>query len=168
MVATAVGLLSAVGFGFGDLYGGDRCSALLFQLAAIIDCCDGEVARLALESPFGAWLDIAMDNVVHIAIFAGIACGSTFATPMRRRRGCHWRSEVACSVMPWRSGWSRRPQKISATRGWNTRSRLPGQTSFSKMWRAVIFSVVVFLFALADKLDWFLWMAALQVDRFPG
>ena len=76
MVATAVGILSAVGFGIGT-YPAGIVAALLFQLAAVIDCCDGEVARLTFtESPFGAWLDIAMDNVVHIAIFAGIACGA--------------------------------------------------------------------------------------------
>ena len=83
MVATVVGLLAAVGFGLGT-YKAGIMAALLFQLAAVIDCCDGEVARLTFtESPFGAWLDIAMDNVVHIAIFAGIAWGPTFGRPGR-------------------------------------------------------------------------------------
>ena len=55
MVATAVGLLAAVGFGLGT-YTAGIVAALLFQLAAIIDCCDGEVARLTFtESAFGAW-----------------------------------------------------------------------------------------------------------------
>ena len=96
MIATAVGLLSALGFGWGT-YEAGIIAALLFQLAAIIDCCDGEVARLTFtESPFGAWLDIAMDNVVHMAIFAGIACGAYLRqvgtdgdwVPARARRGC--------------------------------------------------------------------------------
>lgn len=56
--------------------------ALLFQLAVIIDCCDGEVARLTYsESKFGQELDIWADNVVHIAIFAGIACGAYLQGP---------------------------------------------------------------------------------------
>ncbi|MEK7337407.1 MAG: CDP-alcohol phosphatidyltransferase family protein, partial [Nitrospirota bacterium] len=68
MVATVLGLLAAVGFGLGT-YEAAIVAALLFQFAAVIDCCDGEVARLTFtESAFGAWLDIAMDNVVHMAI----------------------------------------------------------------------------------------------------
>jgi len=56
--------------------------ALLFQFSVIIDCCDGEVARLTFsESKFGQELDIWADNVVHIAIFAGIACGAYLQGP---------------------------------------------------------------------------------------
>jgi len=56
--------------------------ALLFQLSVIIDCCDGEVARLTFsESKFGQELDIWADNVVHMAIFAGIACGAYLQGP---------------------------------------------------------------------------------------
>ncbi|MDH5626045.1 MAG: CDP-alcohol phosphatidyltransferase family protein, partial [Nitrospira sp.] len=75
IVSTTVGLMAAIGFGLGT-YAAGIAAAVLFQLAAVIDCCDGEVARLTFtESPFGAWLDIAMDNVVHMAIFGGIAIG---------------------------------------------------------------------------------------------
>ena len=56
--------------------------ALLFQLSVIIDCCDGEVARLTFsESKFGQELDIWADNVVHMALFAGIACGAYLSGP---------------------------------------------------------------------------------------
>jgi 1L-myo-inositol 1-phosphate cytidylyltransferase / CDP-L-myo-inositol myo-inositolphosphotransferase len=76
VLATAVGLLAAGAFAVGDYLTG-ILGAVLFQLAAILDCCDGEVARLKfLESPFGAQLDIILDNVVHIALFAGIAWGA--------------------------------------------------------------------------------------------
>ena len=48
----------------------------------IIDCCDGEVARLTFsESKFGQELDIWADNVVHIAIFSGIAVGAYLQGP---------------------------------------------------------------------------------------
>src|SRR4026208_778829 len=74
-LGTAVGLVAAAGFAFGT-YAAGLGAALLFQLAAVIDCSDGEVARLTFtESPFGAWLDLALDNVVHMAIFGGIAIG---------------------------------------------------------------------------------------------
>lgn len=50
--------------------------ALLFVICVIVDGVDGEVARLALkESNFGHYLDIVTDNIVHAAIFIGIAFG---------------------------------------------------------------------------------------------
>ena len=56
--------------------------ALLFQLSAIIDCTDGDLARLHLkESLFGKWLDIVGDQIVHIAIFVGIGFGLINAAP---------------------------------------------------------------------------------------
>lgn len=51
--------------------------ALTFQLSAAVDCVDGEIARLThRSSPFGAKLDIALDNVVHVALFAAMAWAS--------------------------------------------------------------------------------------------
>ena len=50
--------------------------SLLFVICVIVDGVDGEVARLRLkESTFGHYLDIVTDNIVHAAIFAGIAFG---------------------------------------------------------------------------------------------
>ena len=167
MVATAVGILSAVGFGIGT-YSAGIVAALLFQLAAVIDCCDGEVARLTFtESPFGAWLDIAMDNVVHIAIFAGIACGAYL-----RQAGTEgaWvplalgGAAVFGNIM---SFWLvTKAQKIGATRGWNTPKQAAWSDFILKNVASRDFSVVVFLFALLEKLDWFLWMAALGSTVF--
>ena len=49
---------------------------LLFLFCVIMDGADGEIARLKLqESSFGQLLDYTVDNVVHVAIFAGIAVG---------------------------------------------------------------------------------------------
>src|SRR6266571_199338 len=76
VLATAVGLLASVAFGVGG-YAGGVIGALLFQLSTILDCCDGEVARLKfMESAFGEQLDAVLDNVVHIALYAGIAWAS--------------------------------------------------------------------------------------------
>jgi len=48
--------------------------ALLFLAHAILDGCDGELARLKfLESRWGGVVDFWGDNVVHSAVFAGIA-----------------------------------------------------------------------------------------------
>lgn len=72
VLAAAVGLLSGAVFSLGG-YAAGIAGALLFQLSAILDCCDGEVARLKfMESPFGEQLDVALDNVVHVGLYAGM------------------------------------------------------------------------------------------------
>ncbi len=81
IVSMMIGLVSA-GFFFPGSWEFALIGALLFQVSVIIDCCDGEVARLTFsESKFGQELDIWADNIVHIAIFAGIACGAYLQGP---------------------------------------------------------------------------------------
>ncbi len=81
MVSMVIGLVAA-GFFVSGSWGFALIGALLFQLSVIIDCCDGEVARLTFsESKFGQELDIWADNVVHLAIFAGLACGAYLQGP---------------------------------------------------------------------------------------
>jgi phosphatidylglycerophosphate synthase len=81
MVSMVIGLVAA-GFFIPGSWEFALIGALLFQLSVIIDCCDGEVARLTFsESKFGQELDIWADNVVHIAIFAGISCGAYLQGP---------------------------------------------------------------------------------------
>jgi phosphatidylglycerophosphate synthase len=72
---------TALGFGCAALlastsYWFRLCGALLFLLSITLDGVDGELARLRmLESPFGERLDVLTDNIVHIAVFAGMAIG---------------------------------------------------------------------------------------------
>lgn len=161
MLATVLGLLAAVGFGVGT-YEAAVVAALLFQLAAVIDCCDGEVARLTFtESPFGAWLDIAMDNVVHMAIFAGIAVGTYQQTAAQDEA---WIPLGLGAVAVFGNALSfllvNRAQKIKAASGWRT----PVQAAWSEFMLKNVasrdFSVIVLIAALLGKLDWFLWMAS--------
>lgn len=50
--------------------------SLLFLFFAVMDGVDGEVSRLRLQdSQFGYYLDMITDNIVNVAIFAGIAFG---------------------------------------------------------------------------------------------
>jgi phosphatidylglycerophosphate synthase len=50
--------------------------SLLFLFCIIVDGVDGEIARLKLQAtPFGHLLDVITDNIVHIAIFVGVALG---------------------------------------------------------------------------------------------
>jgi phosphatidylglycerophosphate synthase len=73
LIACAIGLLAAFSFALGSWISGVM-GAMLLQWSAVIDCCDGEVARLKfLESTSGYYLDITCDNLVHVAVFAGIA-----------------------------------------------------------------------------------------------
>jgi hypothetical protein len=60
-------LLAALYFATGQ-YTAAIAGALLFQLAAVLDCCDGEVARVKfLESRLGDVLDITLDALGNAA-----------------------------------------------------------------------------------------------------
>ncbi|WP_372370348.1 CDP-alcohol phosphatidyltransferase family protein [Candidatus Uabimicrobium sp. HlEnr_7] len=49
-------------------------AVLLLQISAVIDCIDGDLARLQFrESILGKWLDIAGDNFVHVVFFICLA-----------------------------------------------------------------------------------------------
>jgi phosphatidylglycerophosphate synthase len=162
ILATVVGLVAAAGFGVGT-YSAGIMAALLFQLAAIIDCCDGEVARLTFtESPFGAWLDIAMDNVVHMAIFAGIAVGSYLRVAGSDGAWIPLALGSAAVLGNGLSFWLvTRAQKIKSASGWRTPVQAAWSDFMLKNVASRDFSVIVLIFAVIGKLDWFLWMAAI-------
>jgi len=70
------GLASSAAFAAGGGVGWGLLGAALFQLQSILDGVDGEIARLTLkESRAGFWLDVACDNLTHMAVFGGIAVG---------------------------------------------------------------------------------------------
>ena len=51
-------------------------AAACYQMAIVLDNCDGEIARAKnMGSPFGAWLDILADFFTDLALFAGLAFG---------------------------------------------------------------------------------------------
>ncbi len=67
-----IGVAAAVFFAIPG-YGTGVAGALLFQASSILDGCDGETARLKFtESKLGGWLDLILDNVVHVLIFSAI------------------------------------------------------------------------------------------------
>jgi hypothetical protein len=57
-------------------------------------------------------------------------------------------------------------QQIGSTRGWRTTAEAAWSQFILKNVANRDFSVAVLLFALADKLDWFLWLAALGSTAF--
>ena len=150
IVSILLGVLSA--FFLAD--GASRSAiigALIFQLSAIIDCIDGDLARVLFkESPLGKWIDFAGDQIVHVSVFAGIAPGvATSAGSPALWLGI---SAVAGALRSFGV----------VLRGMRSPS---GQTTLlKKLIDAATnrdFSVLVLVLALAGSLDLFLWMAGI-------
>ena len=75
-----VSLASGLYFAFGG-YWNTLLGAALSLWASILDGCDGEVARLKLQSsPFGCWLDTICDYLYYIFIFVGMTVGLVRST----------------------------------------------------------------------------------------
>jgi 1L-myo-inositol 1-phosphate cytidylyltransferase / CDP-L-myo-inositol myo-inositolphosphotransferase len=160
VLATAVGLLAAGAFAVGSYLTG-ILGAVLFQLSAVLDCCDGEVARLKfLESPFGEQLDIILDNLVHIALFAGIAWGASHTG---------WGSWAlvlgAIAIIG----------NLAAFQIVQTASRKRKHMNESQRHRIDVifnrvvsrdFSVIILAFAIIGQLPWFLALAAIGSNIF--
>ena len=52
------------------------CAGVLWQLASILDGCDGEIARVKLaETKFGAWFDTVTDNLAYLCGYAALMAG---------------------------------------------------------------------------------------------
>ncbi len=51
-------------------------AGVLWQLASILDGCDGEIARVKLaETKFGAWFDTVTDNLAYLCGYAALMAG---------------------------------------------------------------------------------------------
>ena len=163
VLSCLIGLLGAACFFQAD-YWGPVLGALLLQLSAVIDCCDGEVARMKfLESRLGAWLDITLDTVVHIATFVGLgfavwAQGGTqapFVLVGLMVGGIVM--SFACVVVADRTVV---PDPYQQT--WQ--ARLLHRMVFGLASRD--YSLLIFLCAVFQQLLWFLWAAAIGVQVF--
>ena len=157
LMALTIGLLSAVCFAHGG-WVSNVLGALLLQWSAVIDCCDGEVARLKfLESTSGYYLDIACDNLVHIAVFAGIAWASyqdlgQTSSLLLGGLAAFGTAMAFLVVLTMRHG---RPRMASATL-----DRLIDALANRD------FSLIVVACALTGTLQWFLWALAIGVNLF--
>jgi phosphatidylglycerophosphate synthase len=151
--ATALGLLAAGLFAIGGAAWG-IAAALLFQVSAIVDCIDGDVARAVFkESSIGKWLDLVGDQVVHIAVFMGIAVGL--------------RGRIATGPDPLLLGAVAAGGALLSfavvLRGMRTRRNAAGQGSLQRLLDAATnrdFSVLVLFLAIVERTEWFLWLAA--------
>jgi phosphatidylglycerophosphate synthase len=154
--ATLLGVLAGILFGLGSKPM-SIVAAVLFQVSAIIDCVDGDVARAVYkESPLGKWLDIVGDQVVHASVFIGIAAGL-------------WRGSSAAPFL-WLGGSAVLGGLISfvvVLRG----MRQPGGADgpLQKLIDGATnrdFSVLVLILSIVDRLGWFLWLAAIGSHVF--
>ena len=132
--------------------------AVLFQISAIFDCIDGDVARMVFkESRIGKWLDISADQVVHIAVFAAIAVGLT-------RQG----TDAPALALGASAALGALLSFAVVVRGMflpkENRSAL-----LDKMMDAATtrdFSVLLLALAVFNRLEWFLWLSGIGVHLF--
>ena len=69
-------IASAVAVSFGT-YVASLVGALLYYTSMVLDCSDGEVARLSFrDSSFGAWLETMVDYVSYFLLLGGLVMGS--------------------------------------------------------------------------------------------
>lgn len=148
-------LLAQVGYGLHLL------GALLFLSAVVLDGVDGEVARLTVrESTFGHYLDIITDNLVHVAIFIGMAVG------LYRETG-HSSHLYALAVML--LGFGLCILAVYQVVGKGERSQeawSPAAARWVNALNSRDFAYLVLLLALVNRLHWFLWAAAVGTYLF--
>ncbi len=160
VLATLVGLLSGAVFAWGG-YAAGVVGALLFQLSAVLDCCDGEVARLKfMESPFGEQLDVALDNVVHVGLYAGMgwaAYQSGWGISALTLGGLAIVGNVAAFAVVQRA--FRMRDDLAAPRRRRVEAILNRLVSRD-------FSVLILALALLGHVEWFLALAAVGSNIF--
>jgi phosphatidylglycerophosphate synthase len=163
VLSCLIGMFGALCFLPGG-YWGPVLGALLLQFSVVLDCCDGEVARMKfLESPLGDWLDSVCDTVVYIAIFLGMG------------------------VAVWRNGAARHALALAGVLAVGgvlafllvTLAEKAGETGNRRGgWEDILikkllaslttrdFSVLIVASALTGHLGWFLWGAAIGAHVF--
>lgn len=131
-------------------------AALLFQISAILDCADGDVARLHFkESRFGKWLDLIGDQLVHIALFAGIGTGLIKTMP----------SLLSLKILTWSAVFGSIFALITFMSS-NSPNSNPLQDRFVKAIANRDFSILILIFSCLGRLDIFMWLAGIGIHGF--
>ncbi len=137
--------------------------ALLFLAAVVLDGVDGEVARLTLrETRFGHYLDIITDNVVHVAVFCGIALGLNRTAPDARHLYALALLLVGFSLSALAA------YLVLERRGRERQRGAPLMERLIASLNSRDFAYLVVLLAFLDRLAWFLWGAAVGTYVFAG
>jgi phosphatidylglycerophosphate synthase len=157
VAATLLGLVSAWLFAGGN-YLAALCGAILLQVSAIVDCVDGDLARVLFkESTLGKWLDIVGDQIVHIGVFAAIGIGL-------------YRAGSEAPVIPLAASAVIGVviSFLVVVRGL-TQPEFRRNTRLQKLIDATTnrdFSALLIALVLLGKLEWFLWATATGVHVF--
>ena len=73
LVGIAIGIVGGLALG-AAIVAGVATGVAGLVISGVLDCSDGELARLRFaESRLGHWLDMAGDTVVHLAVLGGLA-----------------------------------------------------------------------------------------------
>lgn len=158
LASILVGVLSGVMFGLGR-YEWVVTAGIVFQLSAILDCVDGDVARVVFkESPLGKWLDLVGDQVVHVSVFVGIAVG-LWNVGAKAPVGWLGAAAVAGALLSF----------VMVLRGMKLAKRTGDDGTLSRWLDAATsrdFSVLVLMLACVELLEVFLWLAAIGSHAF--
>jgi len=162
-LSLVIGFLAAAAFAHGTYLAG-VIGAVLLQFSAVIDCCDGDVARLTFrESRFGEYLDLVGDNTVHMAVFAAIGWAGYVRTGTLTPLALAGAAVLGNALSLWVV------MRLKAQRGQNV-CTTPNQHARSEFILKHVasrdFTVIVLLFAVFDLLGLFLWLAAFGSNLF--
>jgi phosphatidylglycerophosphate synthase len=172
LLSFAIGLISALFFLKGEfLY--NILGVAIFQFSAVLDCCDGEVARIkSMQSRLGQWLDIVCDNIVHIAVFLAIAWSFYTLEYSFFYLVLGGIASLGASLSLWLVMLSERNQKNTKKiqAGGKAAGEAAEKATIAKRTADMLtnrdFSVFLLLFAVIGKLDWFLWLTAAGTNLF--
>lgn len=163
VLSCLIGVFGALCFLPGG-YWGPVVGALLLQFSVVLDCCDGEVARVKfMESPLGDWLDNVCDTVVYIAIFLGMGVAVWHHGAVGRA--------MALAVILALGGVLAFPLVTLAEKTEETGNRRGGWEDMlvKKLLASLTtrdFTVLIVASALTGHLGWFLWGAAIGAHVF--
>jgi 1L-myo-inositol 1-phosphate cytidylyltransferase / CDP-L-myo-inositol myo-inositolphosphotransferase len=163
LLSCAVGIFGALCFVPGG-YWGPVLGALLLQFSVVLDCCDGEIARVKfMESALGDWLDIVCDTVVSIAIFLGIGLAVWHnGTSQHALALAGLLALGGALAFPFVTLAEKTEAAAETHKSWENHTIQKLLSSLTTR----DFSVVVGASAIAGQLSWFLWGAALGAHVF--
>ncbi len=154
VVSILIGVAAAWFFARGNFVAG----ALVFQLCAIIDCVDGDLARaLFKQSRLGKWLDLGGDQVVHFSVFAAIGIGVARIDPSVPALALG--ASAALGVLLSFAVIVRALRQPAAQRGPLLNKLLDATANRD-------FSVLLLVLAIFGRMDLFLWMAGIGIHVF--
>lgn len=154
ILSILIGVASAWFFARGNFVTG----ALVFQLCAIVDCVDGDLARaLFKQSRLGKWLDLGGDQVVHFSVFAAIGVGVARLDPAVPALALG--ASAALGVLLCFALIVRAFRQPAALRGPLLNKLLDATANRD-------FSILLLALAIFGRMDLFLWMVGVGIHVF--